>query len=60
MKKVPCTGPGCANKRRHYETDEPRGIIYIEVPDAYNGPAFCSIECMLYYDNTKTVPETSN
>jgi hypothetical protein len=48
MKKVPCSGPGCSDRRRHYESDEPRGTIYVEVPDEYDGPAFCSIECWNY------------
>lgn len=47
-KKVPCSGPGCANQRIHWcRPDEPRGIRYIEVDEDYEGQAFCSLTCAL-------------
>lgn len=63
MKKVPCNGPGCETRRIHYESPEtPRGIVLVEVPDEYEGNAFCSIECYSYYKTTnasKTLPKQS-
>lgn len=41
-------GYGCAERRIHHERpDTPRGPQYVEVPDDYEGPAFCSITCKL-------------
>lgn len=51
-KKIPCAGPGCANRRVHHERpDEPRGVQMVEVPESYDGNAtvYCSIECWLYH-----------
>lgn len=47
-KTVPCAGLGCADRRAHFESDEPRGTQMVEVPADYNGRAFCSIECSVY------------
>ena len=47
MKKVPCSGPDCALRRVHYESDVPRGVRYVEVREDYNGKAYCSITCAL-------------
>jgi hypothetical protein len=50
MKQVPCAGPGCADRRVHFERpDTPRGIQMVEVPDDHEGLAFCSITCSLYW-----------
>jgi hypothetical protein len=50
MKYLPCAGPGCASRRLHYEKpDTPRGSQWVEVPDEYEGNAFCSIECWSYF-----------
>lgn len=46
--KVLCESPGCQGRRKHYESDEPRGPQYVEVPDDYVGKAFCSLECASY------------
>lgn len=49
MKQVKCSGPGCENRRRHHESDEPRGPQIVDVPDDWQGKrAFCSIECAAY------------
>lgn len=47
MKKVPCANTKeCPQRRIHFEEpDTPRGTQYIEVPDDYKGPAYCSITC---------------
>jgi hypothetical protein len=47
-KLVSCASAGCADKRRHYESDEPRGIQMLEVPYDFLGKAYCSIECFEY------------
>jgi hypothetical protein len=48
VRQVPCSGPGCANRRIHYERqDEPRGTQYVEVADDYEGPAYCSLTCAM-------------
>ena len=60
MKKLPCSGSGCSNRRKHYESMDPRGIIYVEVPDEYEGKAFCSIECRVYYNAAQTVSDNSH
>jgi hypothetical protein len=55
---VPCSGPSCAARRVHHERpDEPRGIQYCEVKANSTGPAFCSIECHLYYKGTKKMEQ---
>ena len=55
MKKLPCSGPGCAEVRIHHERPaEPRGIITVEVPDDYEGQAFCSIACFSYFAAAKS------
>ena len=51
MKNIPCSGPGCEQVAANYETDRPRGVILIEVPDDYQGKAYCSIECRAYADS---------
>ena len=49
MKKVPCSCETCDQRRAHYETPEVmRQRVMVDVPDDYNGPAFCSIECAAY------------
>lgn len=58
---IPCDGPGCANRRVHYEKDTPRGVQMIEVPDVrgipeHPGPYFCSIECHVYYLHARNLP----
>jgi len=64
MKKVPCSGPGCEKRRIHYERpDTPRGTVLVEVPDTYEGNAFCSIECYNYYKTenaTTSIPKQSD
>ncbi len=53
MKKVSCQGPGCSNRRVHYEKpDEPRGIQEFWVAEWIEGPFFCSIECHAYWKGT--------
>lgn len=49
MKKVQCASPSCPGRRVHHENGAPRGPQYIWVQDHFSGPAFCSIECQLYY-----------
>lgn len=50
MKKVKCSGPGCEGRRRHHESDEPRGPQWVEVPDGFpdDKKAYCSVECASY------------
>lgn len=60
MKKVPCSGPSCSGRRPYYEKDNPRGIVYVEILDKYDGKAFCSIECMLYANAAKVIPNKGN
>lgn len=45
--KIPCSGPGCAERRIHWEEpNTPRGVQYVEVPDGFEGSkAYCSITC---------------
>ena len=48
MKKLPCSSPDCKYRRKHWcSPDEDRGIIYVEVADDYEGPAYCSLTCAL-------------
>ena len=47
LKKVKCSGPGCEYVVR-WTTMKVRGPQYIEVPDDFEGKAYCSIECQLY------------
>jgi hypothetical protein len=57
VKLLPCSGPGCSDRRIHYERpDEPRGIQYVEVPIDFTGKAYCSINCAAM-DGALTVPE---
>jgi len=51
MKQIPCSGPGCSKVFTNHETDLPRGVKLIEVPDEYQGKAYCSIECKVYDDS---------
>lgn len=47
-KRVPCAGPGCSDRRAHYtQQDTPRGTQWVEVPENYTGPAYCSVICMV-------------
>lgn len=56
MKKVPCSYVDCGSRRKHWEDPEPRGYRrMIEVPEDFNGPAYCSIECQVY-DKSKYNP----
>jgi hypothetical protein len=49
MKKIPCSYDGCSNRRIHHERpDEMRPHRMIEVPDDFEGNAYCSIECQMY------------
>jgi len=50
MRKLPCNGPGCSERRIHHENpNTSRGIIMLEVPDDYLGTkAYCSLECAMY------------
>jgi hypothetical protein len=51
MIKRECDGPGCGDRRVHWERPyNPRGAIMVEVPEDYQGKVFCSIECQVYYD----------
>lgn len=46
MKKVPCSGPACKERRIHWERpDMLRGTVLVEVPDDFKGDAWCSITC---------------
>lgn len=48
VKQIICSGPGCDNRRVHWmEPFTPRGPVKVIVPDDYEGPAYCSIECSL-------------
>jgi len=50
FKLIDCSGPHCAERRIHHERpDTPRGIQSVRVPQNYVGPAFCSIECRMYW-----------
>jgi len=58
FKIVECSGPRCANRRIHHERpDTPRGIQHVEVPQDHEAPAFCSIECMMYYQGVQREKE---
>lgn len=49
MKLVPCSYIGCKYRRPHWERpDETREHQMVEVPDDYEGEAFCSNECAVY------------
>ena len=46
MKRLPCSGPGCSQRRAHHERpDEERGTQWVEVQDGYDGLAYCSLTC---------------
>ncbi len=52
-KKQQCNGPHCTSRRVHHERpDTPRGVQYVEVPEDYSGPAFCSISCQIIWQGT--------
>lgn len=47
-KRVACLAYGCAERRVHWaRPDVPRGTQYVEVPDEYEGPAYCSLTCAI-------------
>lgn len=52
MKEVPCSGPfPCRNIDATDENGDHDlvGIkCSVQVPDSFSGPAFCSIECLMY------------
>jgi hypothetical protein len=48
MKKVPCSCPTCGDRRSNYEN--PEKPIIIEVPDDFQGFAYCSFECKAYHE----------
>jgi len=49
MKEVECSSTSCKWRRVHYEKPlQPRGIQKFWVPEAAEGPFYCSIECSLY------------
>jgi hypothetical protein len=48
MKKVLCAYEGCSNRRIHFESDKKRPQQTVEVPDDFEGKAYCSIECACY------------
>ena len=51
MPKVACNYPGCSDRRVHYQQpDTRRKHQMVEVPEDHRGPAYCSIECMLYHE----------
>jgi len=53
-----CSGPGCEEKRSNWSNpDVSRGIQVIEVPEGYEGPAFCSVECSMYYKAAQYLQE---
>ena len=57
MKKIPCSGPVCDQRRIHHEEpDVMRPRQTVEVPDDYEGKAFCSYTCAAEagYFNVKT------
>ncbi len=57
-KLVDCSGPRCADQRIHHERpDTPRGIQRVKVPQGHAGPAFCSVECSMYWKGQKKVEE---
>ena len=60
MRQIPCSCPTCGDRRTHYENPEPRGKpVMIEVPDDFQGFAYCSIECKCYHEHElKTAKET--
>ena len=48
MKYVSCSSPSCSQRRVHHERpDEERGTQWVEVPDAHEGKAYCSLTCAL-------------
>lgn len=60
MKQIECSGPYCPQRRIHYEDPfTPRGPQFIEVPDDYEGKAYCSIECAMYDGCFKKDPKPS-
>jgi hypothetical protein len=61
-KKVPCSSPSCSSRRIHHgRPDEPRGTVWLDVPEGFEGHAYCSVECYLYgkteNDATKKLSE---
>ena len=47
-KKMPCSYDQCKYHRIHFELpDVPRGVQYVEVPDDWEGPAYCSVTCAI-------------
>ena len=61
MKKVPCFYYDCGSRRVHWcDPYTERGTQYVEVPDDYEGPAFCSFECAILAGRLKLKIETSS
>lgn len=61
MKKVPCTYSKCGLRRVHYtKPDIQRGAQYIEVPEDFQGQAFCSITCKMMHDGYNKIKETED
>lgn len=48
-KMVPCGNPSCNERRINWDRqDEMRSHQMCEVPEDYNGKAFCSFTCACY------------
>lgn len=48
-----CAYPGCSTRRLHHESPhQQRPHQLVEVPDGYQGTAYCSIECLSYNNAT--------
>jgi len=50
LKKVKCSYPNCYERRIHFQkpfTNRPHQTV--DVPEDYEGNAYCSIECMMYH-----------
>ena len=61
MKKVLCSNPSCAGRRAHYERPEVnRRHQMVEVPETFEGRAFCSIECRVYYEGYQRANKEAN
>lgn len=46
MKKVPCANKDCSERRLHWcYPDKNRPHQMVEVPDDYEGKAYCSLTC---------------
>lgn len=48
MKTVKCNYFGCIDRKRGIKSDKDRSPNDVFVPDEFDGPAYCSVECAIY------------